>query len=54
MSRIRKKNRAGWPGFFCVELDAVTSQRGATDAEGAFVILGRESPDRKDLTGQKN
>ena len=31
-----KKNRAGWPGFFCVELDAVTSQRGATGAEGCF------------------
>jgi len=42
-----KENRAGWPGFFCVELDAVTSQRGATRAEIAFVLPRRESTDRK-------
>ena len=42
----KKENRAGWPGFFCVELDAVTSQRGATGAEGAVLLPG-ESTDRK-------
>ena len=31
-----KDNRAGWPGCHCVELDAVTSQPGATDAEAAI------------------
>ena len=50
----KKENRAGWPGFFCVELDAVTSQRGATGAEVAFVLLRRESTDRKDLSRQVN
>jgi hypothetical protein len=37
----KKENRAGWPGFFCVELDAVTSQRGATSAEAAVLLLRR-------------
>ena len=32
----QKENRAGWPGSFCVELDAVTSQRGATGTEGCI------------------
>ena len=34
----KKENRAGWPGFLCVELDAVTSQRGATGAEAALLV----------------
>jgi hypothetical protein len=34
-SRGTKESRAGWPGFLCVELDAVTSQRGAAGAEAA-------------------
>ena len=50
--RATKENRAGWPGFFCVELDAVTSQRGATGAEGAFVLLRRVHRS-KDLTGKR-
>jgi len=49
---LQKENRAGWPGFFCVELDAVTSQRGATGAEGAFVLLRRVHRS-KDLTGKR-
>jgi len=32
------KNRAGWPGFFCVELDAFTLQLGATGAEAALLV----------------
>jgi hypothetical protein len=47
---LQKENRAGWPGFFCVELDAVTSQRGATGAEGAVLLLRRVHRS-KDLTG---
>ena len=35
----KKKNRAGWPGFFYAELDAVPSQFGATSSEGAFLVL---------------
>jgi hypothetical protein len=50
------KNRAGWPGFFCVELDAVTSQRGATGAEVPLVGLGpvfcNRSPGCASLQGQ--
>ena len=41
---VEKENRAGWPGFLCVELDAVTSQRGATGAEAAFSGWVRTSP----------
>jgi hypothetical protein len=51
-SATEKENRAGWPGFFCVELDAVTSQRGATGAEGAVLLLRRVHRS-KDLTGKR-
>jgi hypothetical protein len=51
-SATEKENRAGWPGFFCVELDAVTSQRGATGAEGAVPLLRRVHRS-KDLTGKR-
>jgi len=37
-TNLQKENRAGWPGLF-VELDAVTSQHGATD-RGRFFWLG--------------
>jgi hypothetical protein len=39
----KKENRAGWPGSFCVELDAVTSQRGATGAEGMHLCASDRS-----------
>jgi hypothetical protein len=39
----QKENRAGWPGFFCVELDAVTSQRGATGSEGMHLCASGRS-----------
>ena len=51
-SKGQKENRAGWPGFSCVELDAVTSQRGATGAEDAFVLLRRVHRSI-DLTGKR-
>jgi hypothetical protein len=37
IAAICKENRAGWPGFFCVELDAVTSQRAAVGEEVGFL-----------------
>ena len=49
---VAKENRAGWPGFSCVELDAVTSQRGATGAEGAIELLRRVHRS-KDLARQE-
>ena len=39
----QKENRAGWPGSFCVELDAVTSQRGATGTEGMHLCASGRS-----------
>jgi hypothetical protein len=48
-----KENRAGWPGSFCVELDAVTSQRGATGLRCAFRRLRRVTA-RKMVRGERN